>query len=364
VEDAAHNGPVLVTGASGFVAGHCIRDLLEHGYAVRGTVRNLAARDKIAHLETLAEQAGGQLQFVEADLSADDGWERAVAGCTHVLHVASPFPPTEPAHEDELIRPAVDGTLRVLQACADSGTVKRVVLTSSTAAITSGHDSRGAAVRTEDDWSNVDRSSPYQKSKTLAERAAWDFVGALPVGERFELAVINPGLVLGPIMSAATSTSVETVRRLLIRDVPASPQIGFAPVDVRDVAIAHRLAMERPDAAGNRYICAGEHIWMQDIAKILAAEFNPRGYRVPTGRLPTWLMRVISRFDGTVRLALAFVGRAELVSAQKAQRELGWSMRPVARSIIDTATSLIEHGVVPARGQQAGWPAPRQHAAA
>jgi nucleoside-diphosphate-sugar epimerase len=341
------NGPVLVTGASGFIAGHIVRELLEHGYAVRGTVRSLAATGKVAHLRAIAERTGGSLELVEADLAVDRGWAYAVAGCTYVLHVASPFPPDEPERAEELVRPAVEGTLRVLRACAASGTVRRVVLTSSIAAITSGHDRRDPTVRTERDWADPDRSTAYQQSKTLAERAAWRLVGELPPGERFELVVVNPGFVLGPVLRAEVTTSTQVVHRLLIRKVPASPRIGFAPVDVRDLATAHRLAMEAPRAAGNRYICAGEHVWMRDLAGVLAAEFNPRGYRVPTGRLPYWLMWTIARFDRSVRLALAFVGRQERVSAEKAARELGWSMRPVAESIVDTGWSLVEQRLAP-----------------
>jgi dihydroflavonol-4-reductase len=346
---ASTNKLVLVTGASGFIAGHCVRELLEHGYTVRGTVRSLQTPEKYAHLHALAERAGGVLDLVEADLGGDRGWKEAVAGCTYVLHVASPFPAEVPKDEMDLIRPAVDGTKRVLGACAESGTVKRVVLTSSVAAIAFGHDPHDRRVRTEADWSNVDHCEAYQKSKTLAERAAWDFVNGLPVGQRFELAVINPGFVLGPVMNSDPGTSGEVVRKLLAREMPACPRIGFAPVDVRDVAIAHRLAMESPQAPGNRYICAGDHMWIEDMAKVLAVEFNPKGYRVPTGRLPYWLMWVIARFDKTIRLALEYVGRQEKVSCDKAKSELGWSMRPVEQSIIDTGRSMIEYGIVAAR---------------
>jgi nucleoside-diphosphate-sugar epimerase len=340
---------VLVTGATGYIAGHCIRELLEHGYRVRGTVRSLADPTKTEHLRRIAAQLGGSVALVEADLTADRGWREAVAGCTYVQHVASPFPPEVPKDEMDLIRPAVDGAKRVLQACADSGTVKRVVMTSSVAAVAFGHKDGTGAVRTEADWSIAENCDAYPKSKTLAERAAWDFVAALPTEKRFELAVINPGFVLGPLLNADQGTSGELIRKLMAREMPACPEIGFAPVDVRDVAVAHRLAMELPQAAGNRYICAGEHLWVQDMAKVLAAEFNPRGYRVPTGRLPYWLMWIFARFDKAVRLALGFVGRKELVSSAKAQRELGWTMRPVRESIIDTARTMIEQGVVPAR---------------
>lgn len=340
---------VLVTGATGYIAGHCIRELLEHGYRVRGTVRSLADPRKTEHLRRMATALDGSLDLVEADLTSDRGWREAVAGCTYVQHVASPFPAEVPKDEMELIRPAVDGALRVLKACAESGTVKRVVMTSSVAAVAFGHSDGQESVRTEADWSVADNCDAYPKSKTLAERAAWDFVKQLPNDRRFELAVINPGFVLGPLLNNDQGTSCELIRKLMMREMPACPEIGFAPVDVRDVAIAHRLAMERPEAAGNRYICAGEHTWVQDIAKILAAEFNPRGYRVPTGHLPYWLMWIFARFDKAVHLALGFVGRKELVSAAKAQRELGWTMRPVRESIIETARTMIEHGVVPAR---------------
>jgi nucleoside-diphosphate-sugar epimerase len=316
---------VLVTGASGFIARHVVAELRSHGYAVRGTARR---------------PVDGLHDVVTADLTRDDGWAEAVDGCSAVLHVASPFPEGVPKSDDELVRPAVDGTLRVLRAAADAG-VRRVVMTSSIAAIASGHTDE--ALRTEADWSDVDRSPAYQKSKTLAERAAWEFARESGI----ELVAVNPGMVLGPLQAPTVGTSVQVVHRLMTRDLPAAPKIGFAVVDVRDVAVAHRLALETPGAAGNRYILAGDHVWMRDMAAMLAAEFNPRGYRVPTGTMPTWLLRVVARFDPSVRLALDFVGRRELVSADKARRELGWTMRPVRESILDTAHSLIELGLAP-----------------
>jgi dihydroflavonol-4-reductase len=332
---------VLVTGATGFIAGHCIDELLRHAYAVRGSVRNLAKAD-VAHLHALAQRSGGSLELVEARLDADSGWAEAVDGCTYVWHLASPNPTEAPKHEDELIRPAVDGTLRVLRAAAASGTVRRVVLTSSIDAIRHGHDRADQKVRTEADWSNVDRSDPYPKSKVYAERAAWDFVR----DRQLELVTINPGLVLGPLLHAERTTSIEVIRLLLAHAMPAVPRLGFAVVDVRDIAIAHRLAMEIPAAAGNRYICAGEHMWMGDIAAVLAAEFGPQGYRIPTRPLPYWLMWTIARFDKTIRLALGYVGVPALVSADKAKQELGWTTRPARESIVDTGESLLRCGVV------------------
>ena len=333
----SHPDLVLVTGATGFIAGHCIADLLAHGYAVRGTVRDLRTA-KADHLRRL----GGSLELVEATLDADDGWPDAVAGCTAVLHVASPFPAAEPEDDDELVRPAVDGTLRVLRAAADSGTVRRVVLTSSIAAISAGNTSDPTHPLTEADWSRPEQAAPYARSKTLAERAAWRFAEE---DGRIELVSINPGMVLGPLQHPGLNTSLEAVQRLVAGTMPAVPTLGFAPVDVRDLATAHRLALESPKAPGNRYICAGPHTWMLDMARTLATELNPQGHRVPTRRLPYWAFWLAARFDPTLRLALGFFGRREDLSAQKAIDELGWTMRPTAETLRDTGQSLIDHGL-------------------
>jgi nucleoside-diphosphate-sugar epimerase len=334
---------VLVTGASGFIAGHCIRELLAHGYRVRGTVRSTRDEPKVRHLRRL-----GPLELVETDLLRDDGWPQAVEGCTHVLHVASPFPSTLPRDEAELVTPAVEGTRRVLDACArTNGAVRRVVVTSSLAAIVYGHGDTHGRVFTEADWSRAERCAPYQKSKTLAERAAWDFVAALNPPQRFELTVINPGFVVGPLLGGVSGTSAELVRKLLLREVPACPRLGWAMVDVRDVARAERLALESPAAAGERYIVAGDHVWMQDAARVLAERYRPLGYRVPTGTLPYWALWVIARFDRTMRMTLAYIDHRELVSAAKARTELGLTLRPAQESLLDMAESLIEQGVVP-----------------
>lgn len=340
---------VLVTGATGFVAGHCIAELLRHGYEVRATVRDLGAVWKRAYLVDLAEDTGGRLEFTEADLGSDAGWADAVAGCAFVLHVASPFPSTPPDDENELIRPAVDGALRVLRACADETSVRRVVLTSSATAIAYGH--RDDEVRTEKDWTVVERSSAYAKSKTLAERAAWDFVAGLPADRGLDLVVLNPGMVLGPVLHAsAVSTSHEPVRRLLAGKVPGTIRVGWATVDVRDLAVAHRLALETPGAAGNRYVCGGDNVWMRDMARTLAERFGPRGFRITTRQLPDWLVRVIARFDRGVALTLPNLGHPERLSAAKARHELGWTMRPIRDTVLDTAESLLSHGVVTAPG--------------
>ncbi len=345
---------VLVTGASGFVAGHCVQLLLDDGYRVRGTVRSLGNEAKVGHLRQLEDADGNSIEPVEADLNSDAGWDVAVRDCEYVLHVASPFPSETPDDESELITPAVEGTRRVLAAAANAG-VKRVVLTSSMAAIAYGHGDAQGRTFTEADWSDPDRCEPYQKSKTLAERAAWSFIESLPQNQKdqkdqkLELAVINPGFVLGPMMSAVGGTSAELISRLLNRGMPACPQLGWAVVDVRDVARAHLLAMTTPEAAGNRYICAGEHIWLQDLAKLLAGEFNPHGYRVPTGHLPYWALWLAARFDKTMRMTLEFVGKKELASHEKARRELGWEPRPARETLVDMGYSAIALGLAPDR---------------
>lgn len=337
---------VLVTGATGFIAGYGIAELLGAGYDVRGTVRRLATAD-VAHLRAIEARAGGagSLELTEASLDADDGWEQAVKDCDYVWHMASPNPPRPPADENELIRPAVDGTLRVLEAAAASGTVRRVVLTSSTDAITRGYSGPDVRLRTEADWTNPDKAAPYPRSKYYAERAAWDFAADADL----ELTVINPALVLGPLQTAARRTSVELIQVLLGREVQAVPKLGFAVTDVRDVAVAHRLAMETPGAAGERYIVAGQHLWFREIAAILASEYGPKGYRIPTGHLPTPLLRLAARLDPRLKLTLAMVGIPQLVSAGKAAAELGWHPRPARETILETAGSLLEHGLVKRR---------------
>lgn len=340
------NTLVLVTGASGFIAGHCLQALLAEGYRVRGTVRSLSNQAKVQHLETIAPG----VELVEADLASDAGWAEALNGATYVLHVASPFPSVIPDDENELIRPAVDGTLRVLrEAAKTNGAVKRVVVTSSVAAVAYGHAQKQGHTYTEADWSDPAGCQPYPKSKTLAELAAWDFMKELAPEQQFELAVICPGFVAGPLVSKADGTSAEVIRRLLNRDMPACPRLGWAMVDVRDLAQAHLLAMTRPEAAGQRYICAGEHIWLRDIARLLAEEFQPRGYKVPTGHLPYFALWLASRFDKGLRLTLDSIGRQESVSSAKAKRELGWSQRPYRETMIAMGNSAIDLGLVAAR---------------
>jgi dihydroflavonol-4-reductase len=336
---------VLVTGAGGFIAMHCILQLLEQGYKVRGTVRSLS-REAGLH-KTMAEHvdAGDRLEFVTADLLKDDGWEAAVRGCEYVLHVASPFPPAEPKNEDELIIPARDGALRAMRAAAAGG-VRRVVLTSSLAAVLYGYGPEQHHFD-ENNWSDVDKPiGAYAKSKTLAERAAWDFVKSLGGDRPLELAVINPGLVMGPYLDRTLTTSGEVIYRLMRREVPGLPHIQWNIVDVRDVAAAHISAMTIPEAAGQRFCCFSKTIWSKEISQILHGHFKDRGYRIPTTEFPDALVRFFALFDKSVALILDSLGKEYSISNERIKRVLYWQPHPVEETIVDMAESMIRLGIV------------------
>jgi dihydroflavonol-4-reductase len=345
-EDHA-NTTVLVTGASGFIGLHCVLQLLQQGYRVRGTVRSQARADEVreAMEANVDVDLGDRLEIVEADLTQDEGWADAVRGCSYVLHVASPFPNRAPEHEDELIKPAKEGTLRVLKAAADAG-VKRAVLTSSLAAVSGGHPADNARVYTEDDWSIVERCPPYPKSKTLAERAAWDFVASLEGDAPMELCVINPGAVLGPILNRHYSTSGEVVRKLLARELPGTAKVGFAWVDVRDVASAHIAAMTTPGAAGQRFCCAIEFSWIDEVADILAGRFGPEGWTVPTRKLPNFMVRVVAMFDPTVKTVVSDLGRVRRVSSDRIRSVLKWQPHSLEEMVVSMGETMIQQGIV------------------
>lgn len=338
---------VLVTGASGFIAQHTILRVLEAGYRVRGTIRSLGRSDEVRSL--LGPHAGAAMErfeLVAADLMSDDGWDAAVRGCRFVLHMASPLPSRPPKHEDELIVPARDGALRVLRA-AWAGGVERVVMTSSVAAVVYGHARDGSRTYDERDWSQLrDEVGAYEKSKTIAERAAWDFVEKLPADRRIELVTLNPGLVLGPVLGADVSTSGEVVRKLMKRDMPGCPDVGWAVVDVRDVADAHVAALTAPGAAGQRFILAIEHASMLDIARILAEKFGARGYKVPTRKVPGWLLRVVSTWDKTARLAVQELGKRQDLSSARAREVLGFRPHSLEDMVVSMGESMIARGVV------------------
>ncbi|HEU4408581.1 MAG TPA: aldehyde reductase [Polyangiaceae bacterium] len=343
-----------MTGATGFVAMHCILRLLEKGYRVRGTVRSAQRGKRVTDLiGKHADLGGDRLTLVEADLSGDAGWPQAVEGCDFVLHVASPVPKEAPKHEDEVIVPARDGALRVLKAAAKAG-VKRVVMTSSTSSVLYGHPRDGSKTYDENDWSILnDEVGPYERSKTIAERASWGYVRGLPEGERFEFVTVNPGVVLGPVLDKDFSVSGEVVRKLLTGEMPGCPNLGWAPVDVRDVADAHVAAMTIPEAAGRRFIVALEHVPMWQIAELLAKHYGPRGFKVPTRRLPDWVLKLVALWDKTAALAVRELGKRQDVSSKLARDVLRWKPRNLETMVIDMADSMIELGVVPQprRGQ-------------
>jgi nucleoside-diphosphate-sugar epimerase len=337
---------ILVTGGSGFIGSHCILQLLAAGHQVRTTLRSLKREGDVrAMLKEGSAEPGDRLSFIAADLVNDAGWPEAVAGCDYVLHVASPLPPSVPKNEDELIVPAVEGTLRVLRASRDAG-VKRVVLTSSFAAIGYGHEQRTAPF-TETDWTdpNGNDVQPYTKSKTLAERAAWDFIAK--EGGNLELSVVNPVGVFGPVLGPDYSTSILMVQRLMDGAVPGCPRLYFGVVDVRDVADLHVRAMTNPAAKGERFLAvAGDFMTMLDIAKVLKARMGAAAKRVPTRQLPDWLVRLAALRDPAIKLILPELGKAKNGTNEKARRLLGWAPRSNEEAIVATAESLVRLGLL------------------
>ncbi len=340
------NELVLVTGGSGFVASHCILQLLAAGYRVRTTVRSLAREGAVrAMLKSAGADPGTALSFAAADLTSDAGWPEAVAGCDYVLHVASPFPLAVPKDENELIVPAREGALRLLRAARGAG-VKRVVLTSSFAAVGYGTAMKGAAF-TESDWTDVTGPgvSPYVKSKTLAERAAWDFMAR--EGGEMELAVVSPVGIFGPVLGSDFATSIEIVKRMLDGALPGLPNLTFGVVDVRDVADLHLRAMTHPDAAGERFLAtAGDFITLQTIARTLKSRLGDAARRVPTRGLPDWLLRIVAVFDSSVGQIVPELGKVKNATSDKARRMLDWAPRSTDDALVATAESLLHNGLV------------------
>jgi nucleoside-diphosphate-sugar epimerase len=334
------DGLVLVTGGSGFIGAHCIKRLHEDGHRVRTTVRSLAREQEVRDLV-----GDGPLEVVAADLTDDAGWGEAVAGCAHVLHVASPFPLGQPKHEDELIVPARDGALRVLRAARDAG-VRRVVLTSSFAAIGYGHG-HPDKVYDETSWTDVDGPgvSAYAKSKTIAERAAWSFTEAEPGAP--ELAVVNPVAVLGPLLGRDPSTSIELVKRLIDGSMPGTPKVAYGIVDVRDVADLQLRAMTAPEAAGQRFIAMGEDFrWISEMGQWLRDALPARAKKIPKRDLPSPLVRLASVFDAPLRQLTPELGVRKRATNEKARRLLGWTPRSDRDAVVATAESLLALGLV------------------
>jgi nucleoside-diphosphate-sugar epimerase len=332
------NTTVLVTGGSGFLGGWCLIELLRRKeIRVRTTVRDLAREPEVREAIGSEVDPGDRLEFLAADLSADDGWEEAARGCEYVLHVASPFPPAQPKDPDELIVPARDGTLRVLRAGLGAG-ARRIVVTSSVAAVGGSTDVSSSPL-TEADWTDLDnpKLSPYVRSKTTAERAGWDLARAEGALDR--VAFVNPGAILGPALSDDHSFSLEMVERLL-KGIPGVPRIGFSIVDVRDVADLQVRAMTAAAAGGERFIAVSRFAWMAEVAEVLRDRLGPAAEKVPTRQVPDLLVRAMGIFDPGVRSIVGQLGREMTYSSEKAESALGWSPRPLEETIADCGRSL------------------------
>lgn len=339
------SSPILVTGASGFVAIHTIIQLLEQGYAVRGTIRSLNKEADLRNTISKYVQANNRLEIVPADLEQDAGWEEAMRGIEYVLHVASPFPLFEPEKEDDLIIPAMQGTLRVLRAAHKAG-VKRVVQISSVAAISSGHNGESKTF-TEADWSDLTKDiGAYPKSKTLAERAAWDFINGAENTNKMELAVINPPLILGPVPNKDFRTSIELVRTLMLGQVPGVGRIKMGMIDVRDVASAIILAMQTPEATGERFLVAADKsLWLKDIVKLLHNKYAGK-YKINRIEFPSFLVRLIALFDKKVSRVTEDLDWDYELSNANAKQTLKWTPRSSEEAVLSMAESLIEQGVI------------------
>ena len=336
---------VLVTGGSGFLGSHCILSLLAAGHEVRTTIRSLAKERQVrAMLSTGGAQSDAPVTFHAADLTRDEGWADAVAGCDYVLHVASPFPSAAPENEDDLIVPARDGSLRVLRAARDAG-VRRVVLTSSFAAVGYGRHRHGTAF-TEEDWTEPDAPNPpYIRSKAIAERAAWDFMAN--EGGSLELSVVNPVGIFGPLLGPDYSTSIGIIKAMLEGAMPGLPDVWFGVVDVRDAAELHIRAMTHPDAKGQRFIAvAGEAVSMAQVADILRERLGAAASRVPTRKLSSWMIRLMALFSGAARQIAPNLGKHRNSSNAKARELLGWSPRSSEEALIASAQSLLRLGLV------------------
>jgi dihydroflavonol-4-reductase len=333
---------ILITGISGFIAKHCAVELLTHGYRVRGTVRSKAKETQVR--ATLAKHADvSGLEFAEADLNSDKGWAEACAGVWGVLHVASPFPLAQPKDENELIRPAVDGTLRVLKAAVVAG-VKRFVQTSSTAAVMYGHSH--SQPFTEDDWTDVNGAhvSAYSKSKTLAEKAARDFV--LTDGKALHYASVNPGFVLGPLLDNDAGSSADAIAMFLKGKYPGCPRLYFPYVDVRDIGKMHRLALETSEPSGGRYLGVAGVASFKEMMIPIKAQLGEKAKKVPTRELPDFVIKLIGIFDAAARGIVPDLGHKMTVDNARTRKAMGMDFRMVEEAAPAMARSLIENGLV------------------
>ena len=334
---------------------HCIIQALNANYLVRTTLRSLSRKDEVLSMLKAGNATNlSNLSFITADLTSDENWNEAVKDCTYILHVASPFPKVQPKNEEELIKPAKEGTLRVLKAARTEG-VRRVVLTSSFGAIGYGHKNRDASKPfTEEEWTDPEGGNvtAYLKSKTIAERAAWDFINSSENEEqggkkKLELSVINPSAIFGPVVGPDTSPSIEIISRMMKGTMPGCPALNISIVDVRDAAELHLLAMTHPAANGERFICASPPLLrIKEISGVLKGKLGEKARKAPTISLPGFVLKILAIFDGEIRTVLPELGVKRVVDVSKARRLLGWDPRSNEEAVIATAESLVEFGLV------------------
>lgn len=338
---------VLLTGASGYIAKHIIVLLLNAGYAVRGTVRDLSRAPEICdavrpHLDD-DKDLNRRLSFIALDLASDDGWDAAMEGVDVLMHTASPFPMVQPKDENEVIGPAVDGALRALKAAHAAG-IARVIMTSSTAAISGSPLPAGDTSYDETNWTNPDDPTitPYAKSKTLAERAAWDYVR--DHAPEINLTMVNPGFVVGAPLDTKFGTSVAVIERILHARDPMLPHIGFTAVDVRDVAEMHVVVINKPETFGQRIMTVDRFLWFADMAKAIKAAHPER--RIVTRVAPHFVVKLLGIFDPAIRSIIPSLGRQDKVDNSRAIATLGRGMRQAPKGVVETATNLIKNRVV------------------
>lgn len=339
-----HHKLVLVTGGNGYVAIHCIWQLLQKGYAVRTTIRSEKRKAEVTGMLKAAGVADfSRLSFVIADLARDAQWNEAMAGCTYVLHVASPIFLELPESEEEMIRPAMDGTLRVLKAARDAG-VKRVVMTSNFGAVGYSHKNRNTVI-TEESWTDPNEKglSAYNKSKVLAEKAAWNFIRQQ--GGPLELTAINPMAIFGPSLGPALSAAHSLLQKVMDGSMKALPDIRMGIVDVRDLADLHISAMITPAAAGQRFLAlSGGTMSLLEIAALLKRKMPQAAGKVSARSLPTWLLKASALFNKQAKSILPLVGIYRNASNEKARKLLGWAPRSNEEAVLATAESLISFG--------------------
>lgn len=340
-----NNEKVLVTGGTGFIAQYCILVLLNHGFRVRATVRSLARESEVRqNLKEGGIDAGEKLSFVVADLTKEEGWDKAMSGCQYAIHCASSTPTGDQISEEDWINPAVEGTLRVLRHARDAG-VKRVVMTSAFGAICAGHNQMKRPFN-EGDWSDLSGKNVwlYQKSKTLSEKAAWDFIEQK--GNCMELATINPVAVLGPVLGADYSHSIRIVKGMMDGQ-QGNPQINCGFVDVRDVADLHWRAMVQDAAKNQRFLAtAGDSLWLSDVAKIIKKRMGKAAENVSTRTLPNWLVRLGALKDPALKGSIPLLGLNLNSTNEKAKSMLGWTPRTAEDAIVATAESLVNLGLI------------------